>query len=147
MNAAPHFLLLETSGRVGTVAVATEDTLLAQVSLDQAQRHARDLVPAIAQLLKGQGWTARDLAGIFVSRGPGSYTGLRVGLMSAKTLAYAIGCRLILVDTFAAIADRLQRTPRWSMFWAMPNKTRYMSNHSHAPATRGRASTRLPLCH
>ncbi len=41
---------------------------------------------------------------VLVSRGPGSYTGLRVGIMSAKTFAYATGCALIAVDTFAAIA-------------------------------------------
>ncbi len=109
MNSSPRLLLLETSGRVGVVAVAKGASLLAEKRLDQAQRHARDLAPAIAQLLAGQGWAARELDGVFVSRGPGSYTGLRVGLMSAKTLAFTIGCPLILIDTFAAIA---RQTPK-----------------------------------
>src|SRR5262249_20293266 len=50
------------------------------------------------------GWKARDLQGVLVSLGPGSYTGLRVGIMSAKTLCYAVGCPLIGIETFAAIA-------------------------------------------
>jgi tRNA threonylcarbamoyladenosine biosynthesis protein TsaB len=55
-------------------------------------------------LLAEQGWKARALDAVIVSRGPGSYTGLRVGLMSAKTLAYATGCDLVAIDTFAAVA-------------------------------------------
>src|SRR5207253_2080150 len=72
--------------------------------LDEARRHARDLAPAVAALLAEQGWRPRDLHGVVVSRGPGSYTGLRVAVMSAKTLAYVTGCALLAVDTFAAVA-------------------------------------------
>jgi tRNA threonylcarbamoyladenosine biosynthesis protein TsaB len=53
-----------------------------------------------------QGWNARRLDAVFVGRGPGSYTGLRVGIMSAKTLAYATGCVLLGIDTFAVIAHQ-----------------------------------------
>ena len=104
MSAAPRLLIVETSGRVGHVALARGETLLRGQRLDEARRHARDLVPAVAQLLQAEGWRPRELDGVIVSRGPGSYTGLRVGIMSAKTVAYATGCRLIGVDTFAAIA-------------------------------------------
>jgi len=78
--------------------------MLASARLDEARRHARDLAPALGKLLDQQGWKARDLDAVFVSRGPGSYTGLRVGIVSAKTLAYATGCVLLGIDTFAAIA-------------------------------------------
>lgn len=99
-----RWLLLETSGRVGLVGVARGSDLLASRRLDATRRHARDLVPVAGELLRGQGWRARDLDGAIVSRGPGSYTGLRVGLIAAKTLAYAAGCTLLAVDTFAVIA-------------------------------------------
>jgi tRNA threonylcarbamoyladenosine biosynthesis protein TsaB len=102
----PRLLVIETSQRVGLVALARGQRLLGERRLDEARRHARDLVPAIADLLEGQGWKARNLSAVLVSRGPGSYTGLRVGVMSAKTLAYAAGCTLIAVDTFAAIAQQ-----------------------------------------
>jgi tRNA threonylcarbamoyladenosine biosynthesis protein TsaB len=55
-------------------------------------------------MLGRQGWKPRELSAVFVSRGPGSYTGLRVGLMSAKALAFATGCSLLAIDTFDAIA-------------------------------------------
>lgn len=102
----PRLLILETSGRVGEVGLAEGARLLQVRKLDATRRHARDLAPAVAELLADVGWRSRDLNGIVVSRGPGSYTGLRVGIISAKTLAYATGCFLLAIDTFAAIAVR-----------------------------------------
>jgi tRNA threonylcarbamoyladenosine biosynthesis protein TsaB len=97
-------LLIETSGRNGFVAVTEGPTLLEVRRLEEARRHARDLAPATVELLAAQGWKAGDLNGVVVGLGPGSYTGLRVGVMSAKTLAYAAGCALIGVETFAVVA-------------------------------------------
>ena len=102
----PRIIILETSGGSGQVALARGDDLLAVRQLDEARRHARDLAPALAGLLRDQGWRAREIDAVFVSHGPGSYTGLRVGIMSAKTLAYATGCILLAIDTFAAIAHQ-----------------------------------------
>ena len=102
----PRIVILETSGRSGQVALARGDHLLAVRHLDETRRHARDLAPALAQLLAEQDWKAREIDAVFVSHGPGSYTGLRVGIMSAKTLAYATGCVLLAIDTFAAVAHQ-----------------------------------------
>src|SRR5438552_1260198 len=99
-----RFLIIDTAHRRGHVAVALGDRILAGRQLEEARRHARDLAPLVKELLAEQGWGPHDLTAVLVSRGPGSYTGLRVGLMSAKTLAYATGCALIAVDTFAAVA-------------------------------------------
>jgi tRNA threonylcarbamoyladenosine biosynthesis protein TsaB len=104
MNDDARLLILETSCSVGQVALAKGSQVLGTRLLDEARRHARDLIPAVAELLKEQGWRARDLNAVLVSRGPGSYTGLRVGIMTAKSLAYATGCVLLGIDTFAAIA-------------------------------------------
>jgi tRNA threonylcarbamoyladenosine biosynthesis protein TsaB len=101
-----RWLILETSGQVGQVALASGATLCAQRRLDAARRHARDLAPAVSDMLAEHGWKPRDLTGVIVSRGPGSYTGLRVGIMSAKAMAYATGCALIGVETFAAVASQ-----------------------------------------
>jgi tRNA threonylcarbamoyladenosine biosynthesis protein TsaB len=102
----PRLLLLETSNQPGLVAVAAGSDLLGTRRLDEARRHARDLAPAVAELLAEQGWKPRDIAAVVVSRGPGSYTGLRVGIMSAKTFAYATGCKLLTLETFAVIASQ-----------------------------------------
>ncbi len=101
---APRLLILETSTQAGQVALAEGGSLLGVRRLDEARRHARDLAPAVRDLLGGHGWRPRDLDAVIVGRGPGSYTGLRVGIMSAKALAYATGCVLLAVDSFAAIA-------------------------------------------
>ena len=98
------FLLLETSGAVGRVGLGLGSRVLAQQTLDLQHRHNRDLAPVVAGLLRDAGWRARELNSVIVSRGPGSYTGLRVGIMSAKTLAYATGCGLVAVETFACLA-------------------------------------------
>jgi tRNA threonylcarbamoyladenosine biosynthesis protein TsaB len=97
-------LLLETSQRLGRVALAERDRIVGEHVLDESRRHARDLAPAVKELLAEQDWPARSLEAVFVSRGPGSYTGLRVGMVSAMTLAYATGCGLLAIDTFAVIA-------------------------------------------
>jgi tRNA threonylcarbamoyladenosine biosynthesis protein TsaB len=103
-HAVPRLLILETASRSGQVALALGEDLLAVRRLEELRRHARDLAPAVAELLAEQRWSPRDLDAVLVSRGPGSYTGLRVGVMSAKALAYATGCTLLAVDTFAAVA-------------------------------------------
>jgi tRNA threonylcarbamoyladenosine biosynthesis protein TsaB len=103
-SAEPRLLILETSGKVGRVAIAEGPRLGDGRTLDEARRQARDLAPAISRLCAAQGWKVRELDGVLVSLGPGSYTGLRVGIMSAKTLAYASGCVVLGLPAFAAIA-------------------------------------------
>jgi tRNA threonylcarbamoyladenosine biosynthesis protein TsaB len=99
-------LVLETAGKVGQVALASGDEVLAEDRLEGARRRASDLALVVDRLLRVRGWKARELTAVVVGLGPGSYTGLRVGLASAKALAYAAGCAFFGVETFAAIAVR-----------------------------------------
>lgn len=101
-----RILLIESSGGLGQVALAEEHGPLRERQLDQTQRHARDLAPAIRQLLAEENWPIHSLSAVAVSLGPGSYTGLRVGVISAKTLAYALGCPLVGIATFEILASR-----------------------------------------
>jgi len=97
---------IETSGRDGSVALLREREVVAQRGLSQAgRRHARTLVYELQQLLTESHVSPRDCEIVAVSQGPGSFTGLRVGVVCAKTWAYATGCRLVGVDTLLAIAS------------------------------------------
>lgn len=103
----PRLLILETSGRVGSVALACGPQLGEVRLLDESRRHARDLAPAVAELYARRGWKPRETTGVIVSLGPGSYTGLRVGIIAAKALAYATGCAVLGIETFAAVARQV----------------------------------------
>jgi tRNA threonylcarbamoyladenosine biosynthesis protein TsaB len=107
-----NWLLIETSGRAGRVGLARDGAVVFDVALDAARRHARDLATTVGSTLGAAGLRPADLTGVMVSVGPGSYTGLRVGVMSVKALAYATGCQLVPVPTFAAIARRAPAAAR-----------------------------------
>ena len=100
------WLIIESSGRVGRVGVVVDHRIVVEASLDETRRHARDLAATTGRLLSEAGLTPSTVHGVMVSVGPGSFTGLRVGIMSAKAFAYATGCELIAVPTFEAIANR-----------------------------------------
>jgi tRNA threonylcarbamoyladenosine biosynthesis protein TsaB len=102
---ADVWLLIETSGRGGLVGVHANGQLVSE-SLDPKRRHNRDLASTTTRLLTLANCTVRDLNGVMVSVGPGSFTGLRVGLMSAKMLAYTLNCPLVPVPTFAILAQQ-----------------------------------------
>lgn len=97
------WLILETSGR-SRVGVAIGGAIAAAEDLPAGRQQNRHLLPTVERLIRDCGLTPRSLTHVAVGVGPGSYTGLRVGLTAAKTLAYALGCSLVAVPTFAAIA-------------------------------------------
>lgn len=97
--------IIETSSSYGEVALADETRLLARQTLSAEQKHARDLAPALQGLFRTVGRAARELDLILVDVGPGSYTGLRVGLATAKTLAYLTGAAIVGVDAMTVLAE------------------------------------------
>ena len=96
-------LAIETSGREGSVALLENRTSLGRLSVPAGQT-AQRLVPSLQQLLMDCRVAPDQVHLISVSIGPGSFTGLRVGVTTAKTLAYAIGCDVVGIDTLDAIA-------------------------------------------
>ncbi len=104
-------LALETSTRIPQFALCDGTDVVASHVLEPSQSTAGDLVPAIEQGLVAAGWRSRDIELIAVSRGPGSFTGLRVGLTIAKTWAHVTGADLVAVDTFAVLAAQVPSAP------------------------------------
>jgi tRNA threonylcarbamoyladenosine biosynthesis protein TsaB len=97
-------LAFDTSGFAGSVALLDGPRLLAETTLDAQRRSAQTLAPAIAGLLKSQQIEPGQISLVATTIGPGSFTGLRVGVTSAKTFAYAVGANVIGVSTLEAIA-------------------------------------------
>ena len=101
-------LAVDTSGFAGSVALSDDRTVIAQrlISTD-GRRHAQTLVLEVSELLKSCNVTSQQIDIVAVSIGPGSFTGLRVGVVFAKTFAWANDAKLVAVDTLQAIAQQL----------------------------------------
>ena len=93
-----NILALDTSTPRAAVALATADGDVHVARPDPEARHGRDLVPGVRDLLRRAGLAARAIDVVAVGLGPGSYTGLMVGLTAAKVLAYASGAPLVGFD-------------------------------------------------
>jgi tRNA threonylcarbamoyladenosine biosynthesis protein TsaB len=106
-----RILALETSGRLGSIALleSREDgaNLIVARELPAGERSARTLLPAVQEALGALGWRPADIELIAVTTGPGSFTGLRIGVVAAKTLAYALGATLVGVHTLTAMAENV----------------------------------------
>jgi len=99
-----RILCLEAAGSPGSAALATEAGMVAAAMLEGRMRHATELMPAVERLLNGQGWRADSITDVYLSIGPGSFTGLRLGVSIARTLAWAAGSRIVAVPTMDALA-------------------------------------------
>jgi tRNA threonylcarbamoyl adenosine modification protein YeaZ len=99
-------VLLALDSATDAVSIAVHDgaDLVAERSVDAARRHVEVLVPEISAVLDDHGLSPRDLTAIAVGVGPGAFTGLRVGLVTARTLAYAAGIPCLGVVTLDALA-------------------------------------------
>lgn len=101
-------LAIETATDVCSVALARDGVLLAEASLYAARQHATRLAPLVAHLLEHAQAAPEALEAVGVSAGPGSYTGLRIGLSTAKGLCVATGATLVAVPSLEAQALALE---------------------------------------
>jgi len=97
-------LNIDTSAGAAQVSISKDGTCIGNVSNPDQKEHASFLQPAIQQLLKSCGLQLKELAAVAVVNGPGSYTGLRVGLASAKGICYALKIPLITINTLQLMA-------------------------------------------
>jgi tRNA threonylcarbamoyladenosine biosynthesis protein TsaB len=102
-----RILAVETSTLAGGVAVLERGRLVGQILLDVALTHSERLMAMVDRLLRDCGWHMSDVKGLAVSVGPGSFTGLRVGIATVKGLAMALGLPVAAVPTLDALASNL----------------------------------------
>jgi tRNA threonylcarbamoyladenosine biosynthesis protein TsaB len=100
-------LAVESATLSGGVALLDGDRLLGEITLNIAITHSERLMSAVDRLLADCGLAPADLDGLAVSVGPGSFTGLRVGIATVKALAMALELPVAAVPTLDALASRL----------------------------------------
>ncbi len=94
----------DTASEIAGVALTEGGLLQAELTWRTRQNHSRELLPALVAMLGRSGLSRSDIAALIVCTGPGSYAGLRVGLSTAKTLAYALGVPIVGIGRLAADA-------------------------------------------
>ena len=104
---SPRILLIETATTVCSVGLAQGTTLVALKEVDGDYSHAENLHVFIEHVVQMAGWKYHDLSAVAVSKGPGSYTGLRIGVSAAKGFAFSLNIPLLLIDTLQAMAGSL----------------------------------------
>lgn len=101
----PVFLLIETATEICSVALSKGTEIIGLKEDSNTNSHAKKLLPFIDEVLKANNMTSKDLNAVVVSSGPGSYTGLRIGVSTAKGIAYTAEIPLISVGTLTGIAS------------------------------------------
>lgn len=122
-------LALDTAADQGSLALAADDRLLLESSLESPGTYLTRLLPGVEALLQATGRRLQEVDAVAVSIGPGNFTGLRIGLATAKTLAWSLGCPLIPVSTMEVLAARFPFYPhpigvlldakRGEVFWGV----------------------------
>jgi tRNA threonylcarbamoyladenosine biosynthesis protein TsaB len=98
---------IETSGRAGNVAVCEDEDVLATFGFEPGRHHARDIVSGVDEVLADAGVEKAEVEAVAVSRGPGSFTGLRIGVTCAKTLAWALGWAAVGVPSLEVLVQNV----------------------------------------
>jgi tRNA threonylcarbamoyladenosine biosynthesis protein TsaB len=98
-------LVLDTATRTPVVALANDDgTLIGERRWQSHHRHGEELLQQLDELLRETGKTRTEITAVVVGTGPGSFTGLRIGLATAKTIAYALNVPIVGVSSTLAMA-------------------------------------------
>ncbi len=100
-----YLLALETTDKAASVAIFNDSQLLQFEQLPLQIRSAQSLAPGIQRILQQAAISPQQIELVAVAEGPGSFTGLRVGVVTAKTFAWAVNAKIIGVDTLEAIAN------------------------------------------
>ncbi len=103
------FLHIETATVICSVALSKNSEILAVKSLNEGYKHAENILVLVHEILEQAQCKINDIDAVVVSAGPGSYTGLRIGMSTAKGICYALDKKLVAVDTLEIIAAAYRR--------------------------------------
>lgn len=98
------YLTIDTTTKVTAVALAEDEKLIGEGFLHTAKTHSERIIPMLQQLLTAADWTLEELNMIGVVRGPGSFTGIRIGIATAQGLAQVLNIPLLSVISLDALA-------------------------------------------
>lgn len=102
-----RIMMIDASTIVATAAILDEERLLGETIVNYKKKHSEKMLPAIDHLLKDSGLTLKEIDVFGVVNGPGSFTGLRIGMATAKGFAQALGKPMVTVSTLEALAANL----------------------------------------
>ena len=101
-------LAFDTSSKALSLAILEDKQVLAETIINIKKNHSITLMPAIDFLMSSLDWTPKDLDRIVVAEGPGSYTGLRIAVATAKTLSHTLNIELVGMSSLLALVPRQQ---------------------------------------
>lgn len=101
-------LAFDTSSKALSLAILEDKQVLAETTINIKKNHSITLMPAIDFLMASLDWTPKDLDRIVVAEGPGSYTGLRIAVATAKTLAHTLNIELVGMSSLLSLVPRQQ---------------------------------------
>ena len=101
-------LAFDTSSKALSLAILEDKQILAETTINIKKNHSITLMPAIDFLMASLDWTPKDLDRIVVAEGPGSYTGLRIAVATAKTLAHTLNIELVGMSSLLALVPYQQ---------------------------------------
>ncbi len=103
MKTGKKIIAIETSSVLGSVALGLDDKLLLEKEFTAGLRNANELLPSMAELCRQAGWQPGDIDELYISAGPGSFTGTRIAVTVAKLMAFGLGTRIVAVPSTDAL--------------------------------------------
>jgi tRNA threonylcarbamoyladenosine biosynthesis protein TsaB len=117
----PLILNIDTSTENALLCISKDENVIREATNNNQKDHAAFLQPAIKQLLEQSNYSIKQLDATSVAEGPGSYTGLRVGMATAKGLCYALKIPLITLSTLEVMAlSAIENTMEPHLYWYCP---------------------------
>lgn len=106
-------LAIDTSNQAMSIAVLDGERIIGEITTNIKRNHSERLMPAIDELMNDIQWKPSELDRIVVAKGPGSYTGLRIGVTIAKTLAWTLGVELVGISSLKTLAGNCESSTHY----------------------------------